>query len=116
MKPKFDVEEMASRTGDAYSADGYTSWLACVRLLARLGYDEWQTEAILRSKWTRWARDSWDGRGTPTSNALRNFLVRNHYNPKHSDVAELVKETFGKNPPAKKTTPVLSPPPVDLHF
>jgi len=94
MKPKFDPVALAAKTSDAYSADSYTNWTACARLLARLGYDEREAEAILRSKWTRWARDAWDKPGTPTSIALRDFLVKYGYHPGHAEVKELVDQTF----------------------
>jgi hypothetical protein len=55
---KFDPVEMARKTADAYSADSFRSWPACAKLLAERGYTAEQAEAILRSKWTRWCRES----------------------------------------------------------
>lgn len=94
-KSLFDPVSLATKTADAYSADSYSNWTACARLLARLGYNEHQAEAILRSKWTRWARDMWQGRGTPTSMALRDFLIKYRYTPTHPEVISLTEETFG---------------------
>ena len=48
---------LAIKTQDAYSVLAYRNWAAvCVFLLKR-GYTEEETEAILRSKWMRWAGD-----------------------------------------------------------
>ena len=96
-KLPFDPVALAAQTADAYSADRYTSWTACARLLASLGYDARQAEAILRSKWTRWARDGWNRSGTPTSTALRDFLDRYHYHPQHSEVISLTTKTFANS-------------------
>lgn len=51
---------LAARTADAYSADafGAVGWTECAAMLIRRGYGDEEAEAILRSKWTRWARDS----------------------------------------------------------
>ena len=52
---------LAERAKDAYSADRYHSWASVAEALLRRGYTEEQAEAIMRSKWTRWAGDVWDG-------------------------------------------------------
>lgn len=91
-KPTFDYEALAEKTSDAYSAASFTSWKSVAELLARRGYDEMQAEAILRSKWTRWCRDAWNGSGIPTSNALANYLDKNKCTPKSEDVIRLTKE------------------------
>jgi hypothetical protein len=51
---------LAARTEDAYSADAYTNgeWAKAAAMLLDRGYSEAEAEAILRSKWTRWARDA----------------------------------------------------------
>lgn len=51
------AREIAKRCEDAYSADAYRSWSAVAQFLLNLGYSERETEAIMRSKHTRWARD-----------------------------------------------------------
>ena len=70
-----DVRDLAVRTADAYSADRYASWVACARLLVTVrGYSLREAEAILRSKWMRWAADVQRGPATvamPTRGALR---------------------------------------------
>ena len=49
---------IADRCADAYSADRYRSWAACADTVLALGFDEYETEALLRSKITRWAADN----------------------------------------------------------
>lgn len=51
-------EELAAMTADAYSVNRYNSWLALVKMLQKRNYTDREVEAILRSKWTRWAADS----------------------------------------------------------
>lgn len=52
------VEQMAERLSDAYSTDRYRDgWRATVRMLRGRGYSDREVEAIIRSKWTRWAGD-----------------------------------------------------------
>lgn len=51
---------LAERTRDAYSVDRYVSWSACAEMILLLGYSEDEAEAILRSKWMRWAADQAD--------------------------------------------------------
>lgn len=93
---KFDPVKLAKNTSDAYSADGYTSWPACARLLAERGFNEWEAEAILRSKHMRWARDMWNKKTMPTSGALAAYLDNTGIVPGCSEVVELVMGTFGK--------------------
>lgn len=58
---------VAARTADAYSADRYgAEWPKVAAALLRDGWTPRQAEAIMRSKWARWAADA----GTPTAAAL----------------------------------------------
>lgn len=52
--------EIAARTEDAYSFSRYApgQWHVAAAMLLRRGYSEQETEAVLRSKWTRWAADA----------------------------------------------------------
>lgn len=52
------AKELANKCADAYSADRYASWPAVAEWLLRKGYTEAEAEAIMRSKWTRWAADA----------------------------------------------------------
>ena len=53
---------IADATADAYSADRYASWKGVALSLLQAGYSLEATQAILRSKWTRWAADAWSDR------------------------------------------------------
>ena len=67
------VEALADRAGDSYSAGDYASWKACGAALLRRGYSDRQAEEILRSKITRWAVDA---AGKPEGRATANDLLR----------------------------------------
>jgi hypothetical protein len=56
---KETATELAERTADSYSYDGFgaPAWRALILWLLKEGYNERQVEAIVRSKHTRWARD-----------------------------------------------------------
>lgn len=58
MNLKYQAFAVARRCMDAYSADAYRRWSAVALLLLREGFTEREAEAIMRSKWTRWARDA----------------------------------------------------------
>ena len=56
--PIKSVTELAQQLSDAYSTESYRGgWSACIKALRKRGYNDLQIEAILRSKWTRWAGD-----------------------------------------------------------
>lgn len=61
------ANQLAIQTADAYSYDRFQSWSAVAFALIKAGYSLEETEAIMRSKWARWASDSSDrpyGRAT----------------------------------------------------
>lgn len=95
------AEALAEKTSGAYSADAYgNSWTATCAMLLRRGYTEREAEAILRSKWTRWARDM-DSKYEGNSKTLERFLdtvgPRSMFRSEADrarQVAELVAETF----------------------
>lgn len=92
------VETLAERLSDAYSTDRYRNgWKGCIRLLRQRGYNDRQIEAIIRSKWTRWAGDaSSKGYGCVTSTDLANFLdTLAKRRDLAREVADLTLETFG---------------------
>lgn len=95
---KFDPKRLANETSDAYSADSFNSWVEVARVLARCGFNVWEAEAILRSKWTRWCRDEFgEGDGKPnTANTLVKYLIKYNFKPGCKDVVELVMDTFGE--------------------
>ncbi len=59
MDIKSRIAALVTKTADAYSFDRYgvQEWRRATRLLIDRGLDDRQIEAILRSKWTRWAAD-----------------------------------------------------------
>lgn len=57
-----EAERIATRCTDAYSAGAYANWSAVAEVCLKRGLSPAQTEAVLRSKWTRWARDAYHGR------------------------------------------------------
>ena len=68
---------MAERTKDAYSADRYASWAQVARVLFREGLNEREVEAVMRSKWTRWAADQDGSRyGRVPAVAVTRYLNR----------------------------------------
>lgn len=52
------VEDFARKLSDAYSTGRYhNGWIPSIKALRRLKYSDKEIEAIIRSKWTRWAAD-----------------------------------------------------------
>lgn len=73
MKP---VAEFNAELSNAYSFPAYRNgFRGCIRMLRRRGFDDIEIEAILRSKWARWAHDGSGKRfGYVTSTDLARFL------------------------------------------
>lgn len=94
MKITQKAKDIAERTSNAYSFDRFRNWEAVTQTLLDLGLDELQTEAVLRSKWTRWAcdmDDSGNSYGRHTSKAMLRFMGGV---PK-DEIRALTFETFG---------------------
>lgn len=91
-----DAQRLAEKTADAYSCDRYASWTAVCGGLLAAGYTEQQAEAILRSKWTRWAADASQDSGKRYGRATAMDLLS--WMSKMSDLKQqveaLTKETF----------------------
>jgi hypothetical protein len=85
---------VASRTANAYSFDRYgeVSWRACALLLLRRDFSEQETEAILRSKWMRWAGDR-SMRSSASSKDLARYLATMTPAELKRGVAQLVDTT-----------------------
>lgn len=99
MKPdntQKDITVFADELSDAYSTNNYGgNWKPCIRMLRKRGYNDREIEAIIRSKWTRWADDNTQKRyGKTTSADLARYLdnPRNQCTPE--EIAQLIKETF----------------------
>jgi hypothetical protein len=67
---------LALKTQDAYSVLAYKNWTAVCAFLLKRGFTEQESEAILRSKWMRWAGDFAEKNkyGSLTSKDLARFL------------------------------------------
>ena len=93
---KYTVTEFAEKLSDAYSTDNYGGgWSACIRKLRAAKYDDAMIEAIIRSKFTRWAADHGGKRyGRASSNDLMKWLTDNGYTPNSDEIKSLVRETF----------------------
>jgi hypothetical protein len=78
MKITERAKYLAEKTSGSYSFDRYRNWNAVVQMLINKGYTNDEIEAILMSKWTRWAcdRDTRKGvrYGYHTSKALERFM------------------------------------------
>ena len=90
------AKALAEKCRDAYSTANYRGgWIGCVLMLARRGYNAREIEAILRSKWTRWACDeSTAGYGHHTSKDLARFMDNRRNGCTKAAVADLVEGTF----------------------
>ena len=89
-----NLKEFNEQLQDAYSTDNYNgTWIPCIKMLRKRGYDDLQVEAIIRSKWTRWAADGSNKRyGRVNSADLARFL--DGQKNLAVEVADLVKGTF----------------------
>ena len=94
MNNKLSIQELNENLQDAYSTDNYNgNWSPSIKMLRKRGYDDRQVEAIIRSKWTRWAADGSDKSYGHTNSAdLSKFL--DTVSNLEKAVAELVEETF----------------------
>jgi hypothetical protein len=93
-----EADAVAERTADAFSWDTYgeSGWRASCRMLARRGYSAREIEAIMRSKWTRWAGDHASKSDRVNSQDLARFIDASYADPvkRAAEVAELVAGTF----------------------
>lgn len=66
---------LAARTADAYSHDRYKNWNAVAKKLLAHGFTEREAEAIMRSKWMRWAADRHPARyGKVPASAIIDYI------------------------------------------
>jgi|SRR5262245_30130473 len=74
------VQHLFDRTASAYSFDAYgeKGWRGAIRMLMQHGLTDDQIDAVLRSKWTRWAGDAAANRnkkyGRYTGKDLEHFM------------------------------------------
>lgn len=76
----------------AYSMDRYNSWEQVAKTLLKHGLDERQTEAVMCSKWTRWAADASGQRyGSVSAKVVLDFVKKQG----NDEVVKLTLEHFG---------------------
>jgi len=82
---------LAERTSDAYSFDRYgeETWRRAISRFLNLGFTEREIEAIMRSKWTRWAADQCGPRLTSLAVV---YWIQKHLTAR--ELKELVEGTF----------------------
>lgn len=87
------VQQIAESTSEAYSWGRYNSWEACIKALKKMGLTDNEVEAILLSKWTRWAADSSSAPyGKATSKDLMRYIEKSE---SPESIKRLTQETFG---------------------
>lgn len=93
------IKALASRTDDAYSFSTYgeREWIRAIRLLADRGYNERAIEAILRSKYTRWAADARTTNAKPRGEDVLIFIMDPRNKVTRADVITLAQMTFNDN-------------------
>ena len=66
---------IAAKCADAYSATRYRNWHEVARVLLRMGFNDAEVEAVMRSKITRWAAD-FSGRdsGQVPARVVRDYI------------------------------------------
>lgn len=85
---KITAKAIAERTSGAYSFDRYRNWDSVAAALIGAGFTAAETEAIMLSKWARWAADSYDRYENIPAKALVNFAKAQTRNELNSLVAE----------------------------
>ena len=93
-KPSRIAKDIAERCKDAYSAKAYGSWSAVAGVLLKRGLTPLEAEAVMRSKWTRWARDAAEKDyryGKYPASIVVDFMNRNP-----ESVQQLTFDTFGR--------------------
>jgi exonuclease V gamma subunit len=93
--PVMTVEQLAEKCESAYSTGRYREgWAPCIRMLRKeFLLDDRQIEAVIRSKWTRWAADMHDAPyGHVPARALRDFMRKQENLT--AGIADLVEQTF----------------------
>lgn len=93
------ARQVAAACDDAYSFDRYASWPAVAEMLLRRGLSEKQAEAVMRSKWARWAGDQSSARyGKCTAQDLARWMDRSMQSnspTSKKEIEQLTLETFG---------------------
>jgi hypothetical protein len=83
---------LAAKTADAYSADRYQDWTAVALEFLSNGYSEREAEALMRSKYMRWAADESEQEYGAVQASIVVGYVRANISAR--GLAQLVEETF----------------------
>jgi hypothetical protein len=87
------IETLVEKTEGGYSYDRYANWTGCIKALIKVGFTDEQVEAIMLSKWTRWAADAGGKRyGAATAKDLLTFIDKQG----KGEVVKLTAEHFGQ--------------------
>lgn len=95
-----DLTAATWETAYSFSRYGAAGWRSAIRELIRRGFDNREIEAVLRSKFMRWAADACDRGGytrIPGGYAIACYLDREEpgFFPGGARARRLVAETFG---------------------
>lgn len=92
-----EAKQLSAQTSDAYSYDNYAAgeWTKACQILLNRGFDAEEVEAIMRSKWTRWAHDmSGHDYGETSALDLMTFIDDGRNNCTKANVRKLVEGTL----------------------
>ena len=91
---KNTLNKLVEASEIAYSYGAYKNWKAVCAMLLRKGFTPEESEAILRSKWTRWAGDGSKATyGNYTSKDLERFMNTMSDEELKREVKELLIQT-----------------------
>lgn len=91
------AKAVAARCAEAYSFDRYRSWVAVAKELLAAGCSEKEAEAIMRSKWTRYAADWACDRGQRDGKVSAESVLKwmaSQRGDMWKQVRQLAQETF----------------------
>lgn len=91
MTLSIDTVAQAVAACGGYSEGRFRSWKAVAKMLLLRGYSPLQAEAIMRSKWTRWASDQ--AMGIATVKHMEDFLDDPRNTCTFNEVEDLIRQT-----------------------
>lgn len=105
------VTEFAAELANAHSTNRYAGgWVSCINVLRSKGLSDQQTEAIIRSEWTRWAADnSTAPQGRATGQDLLRFIEQHDL---WDEVKGLVEDDNSRDSAIEEDGDPNTPPPV----
>lgn len=89
------ASRVANACRDAYSANRYQSWEYVALRLLNMGLSEDEAEAVMRSKWTRWAADEHGADyGRVPAKALIDWMKNDPVECSSENIRGLVEGTY----------------------